>query len=230
MALVVGVTAGAITLLLTLCVLSTCVLVCRRKKKLRQIAPSMPGSFKNTQFDDHRVIIDPIVNIYIVVETDSALGNTAHCMKSKKTKPSNLRLQAQNPIYEGATYDSPLGENVNKCLLSPNSVPCTPLAESANRYVFDFPPKLPPPRKGSVSVPPKLETHKEIDTRKESMKNGKEVVSTTQQSGDEYMIMNAGITKPDTPAALSLSIPGPGNRLYTTIGKYGPEDEYVSVK
>ena len=163
-----------------------------------------------------------------VVETDGVLGSVPSNKRAKKAKPSNLKLQEHNPIYEGAaTYDSPLGD-VNKHLLSPNSnsVPCTPLAESASRYVFDFPPKLPPPRKGSVSIPPKLETHEEIDTGKEMKKYGKDALPS-QHPGDEYMVMSPGI--PETKKVSSRQVPE--DRLYSAIiGNYGPDDEYVSVK
>ena len=115
-------------------------------------------------------------------------------------------------------YETPPGENP-KTLISPCSVPCTPLAESASRYVFDFPPKLPPPRKGSVSIQPKLETHDEVDSIKEFCK---------QEAGDEYMVMNGGgHFKLDK--VLTLTVPE-SDDTYATAGKPGLEDEYVSVK
>ena len=143
------------------------------------------------------------------METDNALTP-----KQTKSKPPNLKLQASNPIYEGSMYETPPGENL-KNLTSPCSVPCTPLAESASRYVFDFPPKLPPPRKGSVSIQPKLETHDEVDPVKEFFKQE----ATTS---DEYMVMNGGQLKQD-------KVPE-SDDTYATAGKWGPEDEYVSVK
>lgn len=148
-----------------------------------------------------------------VVETDSVLALN----KPKKAKPPNLKLQASNPIYEGSMYETPPGENL-KSLLSPCSVPCTPLAESASRYVFEFPPKLPPPRKGSVSIPPKLETHDEvIPVIKESC---------NQHTDGEYMIMNGGQYKQDK----VLNTTAAGDDTYATAGKCGREKEYVSVK
>lgn len=146
------------------------------------------------------------------METDNALAP-----KQTKSKPPNLKLQASNPIYEGSMYETPPGENL-KTLTSPCSVPCTPLAESASRYVFDFPPKLPPPRKGSVSIQPKLETHDEIDSVKEFCK---------QEAGDEYMIMNGGQFKQDKVSTLTVP---ESDDTYAKAGKWEREDEYVSVK
>lgn len=149
----------------------------------------------------------------MVVETDNALAP-----KQKKNKPPNLTLQARNPIYEGAMYELTPGENL-KSLMSPCSVPCTPLAESASRYTFDFLPRLPPPRKGSINIPPKLETHKEVDANKDSLinNNKEEVTIPQQQTGDEYMEMNGGAPKQE-------------ECTYASVKKWGHEDEYVSVK
>ena len=101
------------------------------------------------------------------------------------SKPSNLKLQASNPIYEGAVYETMPGESF-KSLLSPgcSSIPNTPntLSASTSRYAFsyDTAPNLPPPRKGSVSYQPKVEekgSEKDIN-----------LLPFVQR--DEYMIMN----------------------------------------
>ena len=128
-------------------------------------------------------------------------------------------LQAKNPIYEGAMYETTPGESL-KSLLSPCSVPCTPLADAATRYTFDFPPKLPPPRKGSVSIPPKLETHEEI---KGSFKQAD--LPPLHLTGDEYMIMNIG----DPMKGVTMS-ESQGNSKDLTYSTVGNEDEYVSFK
>lgn len=145
--------------------------------------------------------------LFVVVEPDGA--HTVWKEKKPKTlsKPPNLTLQAKNPIYEGAMYETTPGESL-KSLLSPSSVPCTPLADAAIRYTFDFPPRLPPPRKGSVSIPPKLETHDEVkDSFKmfelpgpklETNEEVKDPLKTFELSGlaqnsigDEYVTMDA---------------------------------------
>ena len=112
-------------------------------------------------------------------------------------------------------YESTPGESL-KSLLSPCSVPCTPLAEAATRYTFDFPPKLPPPRKGSVSIPPKLETHEEV---KDSFKQAD--LPPLHLIGDEYMIMNAGEFSKGKDELESTENPK---------DLCGNEDEYVSLK
>ena len=119
-------------------------------------------------------------------------------------------------------YETTPGESL-KSLLSPFSVPCTPLADAATRYTFDFPPKLPPPRKGSVSIPPKLETHEEV---KDSYKQAD--VLPLHLIGDEYMIMNAG--ESNTVETLSESQGNAKDLIYSTADKCGNEDEYVSLK
>ena len=172
----------------------------------------MPSKYKKFCYESDYPCVKVFTFKISVVETDNAL-----IPKQKKPKPPNLKLQASNPIYEGSVYETPPGENL-KTLLSPCSVPCTPLAESASRYVFDFPPKLPPPRKGSVSIQPKLETHNKIDSVKESC---------MQEAGDEYMIMNGGQFKQDK--VLNLTVPE-ADDTYATAEKCGCGDEYVSVK
>lgn len=157
-------------------------------------------------------------NPFAVFETDGAL--TVKEKKPKPTKPPNLVLQAKNPIYEGAMYETTPGESL-KSLLSPCSVPCTPLAEAATRYTFDFPPKLPPPRKGSVSIPPKLETHEEV---KDSFKQAD--LTPLHLIGDEYMIMNARKFSKGNHESIGNS----KDLTNSTVEKCGNEDEYVSLK
>ena len=113
-------------------------------------------------------------------------------------------------------YETTPGESL-KSLLSPCSVPCTPLADAATRYTFDFPPKLPPPRKGSVSIPPKLETYEEV---KDQAKQAD--LPPLNLIGDEYMIMNIGKSNK---ANIHDSM---GNSK--EVDRCGNEDEYVSLK
>ena len=110
-------------------------------------------------------------------------------MHEQRSKPSTLKLQASNPIYEGAVYETMPGESL-KSLLSPTSAstpntPNTPSAESASRYVFsyDMAPNLPPPRTGSVCYQQKLE---ELDEKPST----EEVHQPPLTLGDEYMIMS----------------------------------------
>ena len=61
--------------------------------------------------------------------------------------PASLKIQASNPIYEGAIYETTPGESV-KSLFDSTSCPNTPSAELNCRYIFDAP-ELPAPRKVS---------------------------------------------------------------------------------
>jgi hypothetical protein len=99
---------------------------------------------------------------------------------------------ASNPIYEGQNpvYEETPGEAI-KALISPaTSIPSTPADVTPRYFDLHMPPSLPPPRNGSVTVLPKLETVDEIDAMKAAIKDGK-----IPHSGDEYMIM--GGPKPD---------------------------------
>ena len=101
-----------------------------------------------------------------------------------KIKPAALPCTI-NPIYEGhgPVYEVTPGEAV-KALTSPtSSTPTTP-ADVTPRY-FDMPPSLPPPRDGSVTMLPKVETVDEIDAIKATIEDAK-----IPQNGDENMIMN----------------------------------------
>ena len=120
-------------------------------------------------------------------------------------------------------YEVTPGESL-KSLLSPCSIPCTPMADAASRYTFDFPPKLPPPRKGSVSIPPKLETHEEV---KDLFKQAE--LPPLHQNGDEYMIMNAGESDNLKKNGTSESTGNSNNFTYSTVVKLGNEDEYVTL-
>ena len=119
-------------------------------------------------------------------------------------------------------YESTPGESL-KSLLSPCSVPCTPLAEAAlaTRYTSDFPPKLPQPRKGSVRILPKLETHEEV---KDSFKQAE--LPPLHLIGDEYMIINAGESSKGNHDSTGNS----KEFTNSTVEKCGNEDEYMSLK
>jgi hypothetical protein len=62
--------------------------------------------------------------------------------------PTSLKIQASNPIYEGAIYETTPGESI-KSLLDSAISPNTPSAEQNCRYTFDLVPNLPAPRKTS---------------------------------------------------------------------------------
>ena len=128
--------------------------------------------------------------------TDSGPVAYSKPWNSKKTRPAALpQKMASNPIYEGQNpvYEETPGE-VIKDLISPaNSTPSTPADITPRYFDLQMPlnaPSLPPPRNGSVTMLPNLETVDEIDAMKAAFKDGK-----IPQSGDEYMIM--GGPKPD---------------------------------
>ena len=100
-------------------------------------------------------------------------------------RPSNLRLQESNPIYEGAIYETMPGESF-KALLSPTSTPTTPATDSATRYLFDtnMLPNLPPLRKESTGQMPILDSDKE-----KVLLNGDEIPKLISNDAVEYMIM-----------------------------------------
>ena len=107
---------------------------------------------------------------------------------------------ASNPIYEGQNpvYEETPGEAIKALMKSPaNSTPSTSTPADVIPRYFDLhimppptAPGLPPPRNGSVTMLPKLETVDEIDGMKAAIKDGK-----IPQSEDEYMIV--GGPKPD---------------------------------
>lgn len=118
-------------------------------------------------------------------------------------------------------YETTPGEHL-KSLLSPCSTPSTPLAESP-RYIFDInAPSLPPPRKASVSIQPKVELQDEIGEIKASMKRAE--LPPLQQSGDEYMIMNA-----TQPKGITTKLAISNGCMQTVPDKWGNEDEYVTL-
>ena len=86
--------------------------------------------------------------------------------------PATLKIQASNPIYEGAIYETTPGESA-KSLLDSTISPDTPSAEQNCRYTFDLAPKLPAPRKMSL--------------KKESCKLSASEFDSL--SADEYMAM-----------------------------------------
>ena len=93
------------------------------------------------------------------------------------------------------------------------------MADAATRYTFDFPPKLSPPRKGSVSIPPKLETYEEVKDQAKQTD-----LPPLHLNGDEYMIMHMNIgesSKANIHGSMGSS---------KEFDRCGNEDEYVSLK
>ena len=101
-------------------------------------------------------------------------------------------MQSKNPIYEpadsghGPVYESVPGESL-KHLLSPDSTPTTPLANSDTRYTFECnplqKPSLPPPRNGSGCQSPTL---KVVEDEKVDLSE----MPPSLVCGDDYMIMD----------------------------------------
>ena len=122
---------------------------------------------------------------------------------------------ASNPIYEGQNpvYEETPGEAI-KALISPEiSTPSTPADVTPRYFDLHMPPtapSLPPPRNGSVTMLPKLETVDEIDGMKATIKDGK-----IPQSGDEYMIMSG--PKPDGQMDVHDTDKSNGEEVYTMM-------------
>ena len=112
-------------------------------------------------------------------------GYNNHLRVQTLERPSNLKLQESNPIYDGAVYETMPGESF-KALLSPTSTPTTPATDSATRYLFDTNvlPNLPPPRKESAGQMPILDSDKE-----KVLLNGAEMPNLISNDAMEYMIM-----------------------------------------
>ena len=94
---------------------------------------------------------------------------------------------ASNPIYEGQdpVYEVTPGEATNTLISPPSSTTTTPADVTPRYFNMHVPPSLSPPRNGSVTMLPKLETVDEIDAIKAAIKDVE-----ISQSGDEYMIIN----------------------------------------
>lgn len=137
--------------------------------------------------------------------------------KYKKAKPKSLPPMAHNPIYEGAIYDSPGGDSL-KGLLS--STATTPVADSPRYFIDNKPPRLPPPRKSSISSPLPQISESELEQIRFNF-------DLAVPPGDaEYTIMNP-IHKPHAKlsgAQKKATISSPS----CTGGKQ-PEDEYVTI-
>ena len=119
---------------------------------------------------------------------------------------------ASNPIYEGQdpVYEVTPGEATITLISPPSSTPTTPADVTPRYFNMHVPPSLPPPRNGSVTMLPKLETVDEIDAIKAAIKDVE-----IPQSGDEYMIMNG--TKREEKTAVHDSDKNATEEVYTTM-------------
>ena len=128
-------------------------------------------------------------------------NNNSHSMQQPRTRPSNLKVQANNPIYDGVMYETMPGESF-KCLLSPTttSTSNTPLADSATRYELDqnTVPSLPPPRKSSVCQKPTLESVEDVSEHMSLQK----FELPPHTLGDEYMVLHSPPTACKKPESL----------------------------
>lgn len=127
--------------------------------------------------------------MYTASETDFS-NHTGRQQTRNRGRPSNLKIQASNPIYEGAVYETIPGESF-KSLLSPGSTPSTPSADSAIRYIFDhdIAPNIPPPRKESVCQTPTLESVEKVDLSLQGAE-----IPRSFMLDDEYVIMQNSST------------------------------------
>ena len=81
------------------------------------------------------------------IDNHEISGSSELQQKQHTLRPPNLKLEASNPIYEGALYETTPGES----LKSFQSPPVTPSNDLTFRYTLDTTPKLPPPRKMSTT-------------------------------------------------------------------------------
>ena len=107
-------------------------------------------------------------------------GYNDHSRQQHQDRPSNLKLQTCNPIYEGPVYETMPGESF-KALLSPTSSPATPVVDSATRYICDNDvlPNLPPPRNGQTQ---------KLDSDNEKMLLNRNEIPIND-TATEYMVM-----------------------------------------
>ena len=119
---------------------------------------------------------------------------------------------ASNPIYEGQdpVYEITPGEATNTLISPPSSTTTTPADVTPRYFDMHVPPSLSPPRNGSVTMLPKLETVDEIDAFKAAIKDVE-----ISQSGDEYMIING--TKSGRKRAVHDSDKNTTEEVYTTM-------------
>lgn len=142
------------------------------------------------------------------------------------SRPTNINLQskcATNPLYQGShIYETPTGESL-KCLLDRTpSTPSTPSCASP-RY-FDMPPRLPAPRKMSVSGPNQTEvaiTHPLQSTVNQVQKIQESFNMEVPVPEDDYTTMNpisTGRPLRFKPSPLVLSTPAiESNDVYVTV-------------
>ena len=112
---------------------------------------------KLVQIIDKGLLCQPILN-NVDTQTDGAYE--APRRRPTRGRPPNLRLESDNPLYEGAMYEVTPGESLKTL----SFVPTTPSAEASTRYMFDMAPQLPPPRKLSVCQSTSKEFNFDADT------------------------------------------------------------------
>lgn len=139
-------------------------------------------------------------------------------------KPSRVRIENTNPIYEGAVYETTPGESLKLLLSSPGS-PSTPDVDNAHQYV-EQPPNLPPPRGLGVHVQPYVEPVDEIDEIKASIKHAEAELTQLHQPDGEYMIMGPNNS---TPIASSKKIQSNETCDEVTAADGSCEEKYVTL-
>lgn len=182
--MIVGSTLGGVACLCIVVISMLIVFLCVRRKQRNR---GRVHSQDNGYLPKNVFINTDIIFIFFLLALKTDHNGSAARGKPKKKKPRSLalKMEANNPLYEGPVYEVTPGESL-KSLMSPGSTPSTPLSDLTPRYFdLNIPPSIPPPRNGSsLCTRPKLETLDEIDTIKASFDKGE-----VSQQGEEYMIM-----------------------------------------
>lgn len=161
--------------------------------------------------------------IFIERETD---GDCAKAKpRRKKSRSTVHKVVNNNPIYEGAVYETTPGESFKPLLISSSTPSLNKAGSAPNCHDTPPVPNLPP------SIPtnkecaqPYLVPVNEIERIKTSIKQAE--LSQRSQCGDEYMVM--GSSNPNTSEKMPLS---KGNVAVTekAVSGHGSEDTYVTL-
>lgn len=147
--------------------------------------------------------------------------------RRKKARSTVHNVVNNNPIYEGAVYETAPGESFKPLLIS-SSAPSLNGAGSAPNYhdtptVLNLPPSIPTDRE---CVQPYLVPMNEVERIKTSIKQAE--LSQRSQCGDEYMVMGSNNPKDSNFEKMPLS-EGSVAVSEMAVSGHDSEDAYVTL-